>query len=98
MGQPLFQWPMPDGYPDNTAAWTGSLLARWNFAAVLASGGIPGTSVNLNSLHNEGMVEAVLPGLDVGERARLEECLKAIRHQMSHSLALLLASPTFQWR
>ncbi len=98
MGQPLFQWPMPDGYPDNTAAWTGSLLARWNFAAYLTSGGIPGTSVNRASLSKDGMIEAVLPGLDVGERARLEKCLKAIQHQTSQSLALLLASPAFQWR
>jgi uncharacterized protein (DUF1800 family) len=98
MGQPLFQWPMPDGYPDNTAAWTGSLLARWNFAAVLTSGGIPGTSVNRVALPEEGMVGTVLPDLDAGERARLDECLRAIRHQTSQSLALLLASPAFQWR
>jgi len=50
MGQPLYQWPMPDGYPDKTAAWTGSLLARWNFATNLASGGIGGTSVDLPGL------------------------------------------------
>jgi uncharacterized protein (DUF1800 family) len=47
MGQPLFNWPMPDGYPDRTSAWTGSLLARWNFAWALAQGAVPGTSVDL---------------------------------------------------
>lgn len=45
MGQPLHQWPMPDGYPDRTSSWTGSLLARWNFALALCSGNIPGTTV-----------------------------------------------------
>ncbi len=45
MGQLAFSWPMPDGYPDRTSAWTGSLLARWNFALALASGGIDGTSL-----------------------------------------------------
>lgn len=45
MGQMAFSWPMPDGYPDRTSAWTGSLLARWNFAMALASGGIDGTSL-----------------------------------------------------
>ena len=50
MGQPLYQWPMPDGYPDKTAAWTGSLLARWNFAFALTSGGIEGTAVDLSEL------------------------------------------------
>ncbi len=52
MGQPLYQWPMPDGYPDRTAAWTGSLLARWNFALDLASGGVNGTSIDLPKLLN----------------------------------------------
>lgn len=50
MGQPLYQWPMPDGYPDRTAAWTGSLLARWNFALALCSGGVNGTSLDLPKL------------------------------------------------
>ena len=50
MGQPLYQWPMPDGYPDATAAWTGSLLARWNFAHAFASGGIKGTFVEIPRL------------------------------------------------
>ncbi len=43
MGQPLYGWPMPDGYPDRTAAWTGSLMARWNFCWQLEKGGIGGT-------------------------------------------------------
>jgi uncharacterized protein (DUF1800 family) len=43
MGQPLHLWPMPDGYPSRTADWTGSLLARFNFAIALASGQIEGT-------------------------------------------------------
>ncbi len=45
MGQPLYQWPMPDGFPDRTAAWTGSLLPRWNFALDLCSGKLDGVTV-----------------------------------------------------
>ena len=45
MGQGLYEWPMPDGYPDRTAAWMGSLLARWNFALALAFNTIEGTRV-----------------------------------------------------
>ena len=45
MGQLAFSWPMPDGYPDRTSAWTGSLLPRFNFALALASGGIDGTRI-----------------------------------------------------
>ncbi len=31
MGQPLFQWRPPDGYPDHREAWTGTMpmLQRW---------------------------------------------------------------------
>ncbi len=50
MGQPLHQWPMPDGYPQKTSAWTGTVLARWNFALALATGSIAGATVNLTDL------------------------------------------------
>jgi uncharacterized protein (DUF1800 family) len=50
MGQPLYQWPMPDGYPDETQAWTGSLLARWNFAYAFTTGKIKGTFVEVPKL------------------------------------------------
>jgi uncharacterized protein (DUF1800 family) len=46
MGQPLYEWPMPDGYPEKTQAWTGSLLARWNFAIALTEGGVKATQID----------------------------------------------------
>ncbi len=49
MGQPLYQWPMPDGFPEKAAAWTGSLLPRWNFALALASNAVAGTKIDLNA-------------------------------------------------
>jgi uncharacterized protein (DUF1800 family) len=61
MGQPLYQWPMPDGYPDRTASWTGSLLARWNFALALSAGEVSGTRVPLAEL-----VKAYGDGTDPG--------------------------------
>lgn len=51
MGQPLYQWPMPDGFPEKAAAWTGSLLPRWNFALALAGNRLPGTTVVLQAIH-----------------------------------------------
>ena len=30
MGQPLFGWPMPNGYPTDAKSWTGGLIPRWN--------------------------------------------------------------------
>ena len=58
MGQLAFSWPMPDGYPDRTAAWTGSLLPRFNFALALASGGIERTRIE-----NQRTALALLPAV-----------------------------------
>jgi uncharacterized protein (DUF1800 family) len=50
MGQPLFQWPPPDGYPDVSQAWAANLLPRWNFALALLHDEIPGATVPLDNL------------------------------------------------
>jgi len=49
MGQPLYQWPMPDGFPEKPSAWSGSMLPRWNFALALTSEAIDGTHVDLKA-------------------------------------------------
>ena len=36
MGQSPFDYPTPDGYPDEATPWLGTLLWRWNFAYELA--------------------------------------------------------------
>lgn len=45
MGQPLYEWPMPDGYPLSERAWNAGFLPRWSFAYALAHGSIEGTSL-----------------------------------------------------
>lgn len=49
MGEPLYAYQAPTGYPDTAEDWvnTGALLERLNFAVALASNRIPGTRVNL---------------------------------------------------
>jgi hypothetical protein len=49
MGEPLYGWIAPTGYPDKAEDWvnTGALLARLNFGLALASNRIPGTRVDL---------------------------------------------------
>ncbi|HRK20251.1 MAG TPA: DUF1800 domain-containing protein [Fimbriimonadaceae bacterium] len=101
MGQPLHQWPMPDGYPDRTAAWTGSLLARWNFALALAHGEIDGTSVDLERLPGKSEAErrgnaARLALAHTGNRA-MEKVLSSCATDRE-AVALCLAAPGFQWR
>jgi hypothetical protein len=50
MGQPFYDWPTPDGYPDTAAAWQGNLLPRWRFALDLVQNKIKGTTFNLKGI------------------------------------------------
>jgi uncharacterized protein (DUF1800 family) len=51
LGQPLFQWSTPDGYPDYSAAWinTNGLLARWNIALNLMQDGGRGIKADVKT-------------------------------------------------
>ena len=106
MGEPLYLWPMPDGYPSKTSSWTGSMLPRWNFALALTSGQIKGTGVDW---------DAIAPTLEpqsLFERTHARRAAagdKELMTQVSAELAsgseghtnatfLCLASPSFQWR
>lgn len=103
MGQPLYQWPMPDGYPDATEAWTGSLLGRWNFAVELCRNQIRGTRVDVAALTRRmseaQAVETVFAEPLESDRiapVRAAVGRKALDPAMQAALAL--ASPEFQWR
>ena len=50
MGQPLFEWPTPDGAPDALEAWMGNLMPRWKLALGLTRNEIDGTSINFDEL------------------------------------------------
>ncbi|MDB5290568.1 MAG: hypothetical protein JWL69_1809, partial [Phycisphaerales bacterium] len=50
MGQGVFQYPTPDGYPDKTSPWLGTLLWRWNFAFALSAGGVTSVEAPLPKL------------------------------------------------
>jgi uncharacterized protein (DUF1800 family) len=67
MGQGPFQYPTPDGYPDRTAAWVGTLLWRWNFAFALAANRVPTVNVALDQLANAiGAIGAPGGGVNKG--------------------------------
>jgi hypothetical protein len=109
MGQPLFQWPTPDGFPDRAEAWSGSLLTRWSFALALVQGQIPGTALDL-----EALVEASGALTKTERLFRFSTLLlgrplpPALAKQLLAAdpevddervlLAALLGSPAFQWR
>ncbi|HEY9785549.1 MAG TPA: DUF1800 domain-containing protein [Candidatus Obscuribacterales bacterium] len=50
MGHAPFQYPTPDGYPEEAAPWLGTLLWRWNFAFAAASNQIPSVHVDIDRL------------------------------------------------
>ncbi|HEX3555437.1 MAG TPA: DUF1800 domain-containing protein [Thermoanaerobaculia bacterium] len=52
MGQPLYAYQAPTGYPDRAEAWvnTGSLLNRMNFGLQLAAGRVKGVGLDLPAL------------------------------------------------
>jgi uncharacterized protein (DUF1800 family) len=50
MGQGPFQYPTPDGYPEKTEHWLGTLLWRWNFALAVAANNVPTVTVSLDKL------------------------------------------------
>ncbi len=56
MGEPLYGYQAPTGYPDKAENWvnTGALLERLNFGLALASNRIPGTRVDLARFNGVG--------------------------------------------
>jgi hypothetical protein len=111
MGQPSHMWPMPDGYPVQPEAWSGSILGRWNFAFDLCNGSISGTGVDLHSLaercgaeDRDAWVSAVF-GLSPDKlgalRSAVADHTKATpktKEDWAEVTALCLCSPEFQWR
>lgn len=93
MGQVAHGWPMPDGYPMRTTAWTGSMLPRWNFASALAHGRIGGTSLGELGASAFEATHGRHPG--DSDHELLATC---DGKDVSTALALCLASPSFQWR
>ena len=103
MGQGPFQYPTPDGYPDRTEPWLGTLLWRWNFAFNAASNRLPTVTVPLKELAHAigGFRPEDLLAYFIG-RIGSDVELKAISDYQNSNrddaelVALVLASPAFQ--
>ncbi len=67
MGEPLYGYQTPNGYPDTAEDWvnTGALLERLNFAVALASNRIPGTKVNLKQFAGKDEAEILNRSIEV---------------------------------
>lgn len=94
MGHAPFQYPTPDGYPEEANPWLGTLLWRWNFALSLERGEIKGTRVDAGKLRNSFETKRHAAAAVLG-RAPSSEEVAELKHSESR-IALLLASPGFQ--
>ncbi|KAA0235073.1 MAG: hypothetical protein JJLCMIEE_01506 [Acidimicrobiales bacterium] len=75
LGQPLFSWPHPNGYPDVANAWLGAglVLNRWSLTQMLVWNWFPTGSVSLTNL-GHGSVDPAA----VGGSAFLDEVAKRL--------------------
>jgi uncharacterized protein (DUF1800 family) len=108
LGQPLFQWEDPDGYPDNVDWWAGLILQRWNFASFLSNLAAGNVIVDVMPFMGDGA-----PGVvdEIDRRAfggampaplkeRLVTYLSVSPNntpRVRETLALALSSSAFQW-
>jgi uncharacterized protein (DUF1800 family) len=83
MGEPLFQLQAPSGFPDRASAWmnSSSLLARLNFATLLASNRIRGTEINWSQAIPRKTATASADSIDVLSRLLLGTRLSACSRQ-----------------
>ncbi len=109
LGQVLFNWEDPDGYPDNVDWWAGTVLLRWNFCSFLANLTAGNVIVDVSSLMLLNTADAIVDG--IGRRAfggempadlhqRLVSYLSAgtiNTTRVRETFALALSSNHFQW-
>ena len=94
MGHGPFQYPTPDGYPEESSPWMGTLLWRWNFAVALIENHIQGTKVDSSRLvKGFGGDEKLMAHL-LGRTPTQGEVESY--HDSGSGVALALASPGFQ--
>jgi len=96
MGHAPFNYPTPDGYPEEAGPWMGTLLWRWNFALALSENRIDkNTRIQAKQLRQRaGGAKAFLAHLLGRQPADAE--LK-IASESGNDIAVGLASPAFQW-
>lgn len=89
MGEPLYGYQAPTGYPDKAADWvnTGALLERMNFAVAIASGVVPGVRVDLSRFgadKGDSVLEHAVKDLLSGEVS--PETMAILRKKMDEPL------------
>ena len=111
MGEPLYGYEPPTGYPDYAESWTnaGTLVTRMNFAIRLATGRINGVTLKRMAKDGEKMTteqalakyaKLLLPARDTSAIAsELKEMIPAdAKRKDIQVVGMLLGSPEFQYR
>lgn len=109
LGQSLFFWETPDGYPDTVNYWSGNIVPRWQFGNTLANMKSAAT-VNVNTApylagttdQAIGLIEANFFGgeLPVVTRTSLLSYLNGGTFndtRVRETIALALGAAEFQW-
>ncbi len=94
LGQAPFQFPTPDGYPEEATPWMATLLWRWRFAMEFSSQSIKGTRFSPTKLLRAAGGENQLAAHLLGRTPSPDESSAALTS--GAPLALCLASPAFQ--
>jgi hypothetical protein len=102
---------MPDGYPVDTDSWTGSLLARWNFATRLSENTFGDTQPRLGILKKKfnGSDVDLMTSLFFGvpsTHSSLSQMVPILLRKLSskrekrliEAASLCICAPDFQWR
>lgn len=110
MGQPLFRWEQPDGFPDRVEWWSGLIVNRWNYLRNMST--MTSTTTARFDLAPfrvvdtaEGVVNQIGTRLFAGEipstlRLGLLSYLKGAAYseaRVRETLALALSANEFQW-
>jgi uncharacterized protein (DUF1800 family) len=110
MGQPMFLWEQPNGYPDRVDWWSGLVISRWRFTSTISTQ-TSATTVNValapfKSPDNaDGVVNQIGVRMFAGEmspalRSQLLTYLRGGTYndtRIRETLALAAASNEFQW-
>ncbi len=109
MGQMPFQYPTPDGYPEDPDFWMGTLLWRWKFALACCSAEIESVSLDFESffsslgfsendkaIASKAFAHFIGRDPDATELSALNSYSADRRVQRKDLISLVLCSPAFQ--
>jgi len=110
MGQPIFYWEQPNGYPDRIDWWSGLVLGRWSFMADLANRNVAAqTQISTAPFRMpdtaDGVVAQIATRMFGGEmpavlKTQLATYLKAGTYsdaRVRETLSLAASATQFQW-